>query len=76
MADVPRVDHEVPLSGIRDAAEKVAPEARRKAFEAGTDVAYAKEGRIIRESADGRVFVVGPSIASDVVVRKRVWKLA
>ena len=76
MIDGARIDHDLPLSDIRDAAKKVAPEARRKAFEAGTDVVYSKEGKIVRESADGRIFIVGPSKATDVVVRKRIWKLA
>jgi len=69
------VKNDVPLADIRKAAGKMAPAARRKAFEAGTTIAYSRNGQIVRESADGQTSVVGPSKAMDVIIRKRIWKL-
>lgn len=70
------VKNDLPLQELRKAAGKVAPEARRRAFESGESVSYIKDGKIVRESADGVVRVVGSSTAREIVVNKRVWKLA
>lgn len=69
------VRNDLPLTKIREAAEKVAHEARRKAFEVGSTVVYARDGKIVRESSDGKTVIVGNSKAEEVKVRKLVWKL-
>ena len=69
------VKNDIPLADIRNAAQKVSSDARRKAFNAGTTITYVIDGQMVRESAEGAISVIGPSLAGNVVVRKKVWKL-
>jgi hypothetical protein len=72
---MPSVRNDIPLSDIRDAARKVSLDARSKAFNAGTTITYVVDGTLVRESAKGVITVIGPSLAGNVLVRKKVWKL-
>jgi len=68
-------ENDVPLQCIRDAAEGVAPVVRRRAFGAGVAVVYSKDGKILRESSDGKIEVVRSSKAREIRVRKKIWKI-
>jgi hypothetical protein len=69
------VKNDLPLVAIREAAAKVGPEARRRAFEARSTVTYVREGKIVSESFDGQMKILGQSQTQEVTVRKLVWKL-
>lgn len=68
-------ENDLPLQCIRDAAKGVAPEVKRRAFGAGVAVVYSKDGKILRESSDGRIEVIRSSRAREIHVRKKIWKI-
>jgi len=67
--------NDYPLQSIRDAAESITPEVKRRAFGAGVAVVYSKDGKILRESSDGRIEVIRSSKAREIRVRKKIWKI-
>jgi hypothetical protein len=61
---------------IRSAISGMEETVRQKAFDAGSTVTYAQNGKIVQETSDGKVTELGSTTAGTTVeVRKKNWKI-